>query len=79
MVVYSGSNTDCKSSEPLKTIVMLCYVMVDALSYYMWLIKQNSLDGAGVPISEASSVCPVRVNPTHFACVPTLDRRLRQT
>src|SRR6218665_2204546 len=26
-VVYSGSNTDCKSSEPLKTIVMLCYVM----------------------------------------------------
>src|SRR6218665_3879522 len=28
MVVYSGSNTDCKSSEPLKTIVMLCYVML---------------------------------------------------
>jgi len=26
MVVYSGSNTDCKSSEPLKTLVMLCYV-----------------------------------------------------
>jgi len=26
MVVYSGSNTDCKSSEPLKTVVMLCYV-----------------------------------------------------
>jgi len=24
---YSGSNTDCKSSEPLKTIVMLCYVI----------------------------------------------------
>src|SRR6218665_2478954 len=30
MVVYSGSNTDCKSSEPLKTpcYVMLCYVML---------------------------------------------------
>src|SRR6218665_206734 len=28
MVVYSGSNTDCKSSEPLKTLVMLCYVML---------------------------------------------------
>src|SRR6218665_3269388 len=28
MVVYSGSNTDCKSSEPLKIIVMLCYVML---------------------------------------------------
>jgi len=26
MVAYSGSNTDCKSSEPLKTLVMLCYV-----------------------------------------------------
>ena len=24
-VVYSGSNTDYKSSEPLKTLVMLCY------------------------------------------------------
>ena len=28
MVVYSGSNTDCKSSEPLKTLVMLAYVML---------------------------------------------------
>ena len=26
MEVYSGSNTDYKSSEPLKTLVMLCYV-----------------------------------------------------
>src|SRR6218665_3919197 len=26
MVVYSGTNTDCTSSEPLKTLVMLCYV-----------------------------------------------------
>ena len=25
MVVYSGSNADYKSSEPLKTLVMLCY------------------------------------------------------
>src|SRR6218665_3259200 len=25
MVVHSGTNTDCKSSEPLKTLVMLCY------------------------------------------------------
>jgi len=24
--VYSGFNTDCGSSEPLKTLVMLCYV-----------------------------------------------------
>jgi len=24
----SGSNTDCKSSEPLKTLLMLCYVML---------------------------------------------------
>ena len=28
MVVYSGSNTHCKSSEPLKTLVMLCYVVI---------------------------------------------------
>jgi len=28
MVVYSGSNTDCKSSEPLETLVMLCYAML---------------------------------------------------
>src|SRR6218665_2249574 len=28
MIVYSGSNTDYKSSEPLKTLVMLCYVML---------------------------------------------------
>src|SRR6218665_3222036 len=33
MVVYSGSNTDCKSSEPLKTIVMLCYVMFESIGY----------------------------------------------
>src|SRR6218665_3716467 len=26
-LLYSGSNTDYKSSEPLKTIVMLCYVI----------------------------------------------------
>src|SRR6218665_2900910 len=26
MVVYSGSNTDYKSSEPLKALVMLCYI-----------------------------------------------------
>src|SRR6218665_155340 len=28
MVVYRGSNTDCKSSEPLKTLVTLCYVIL---------------------------------------------------
>jgi len=28
MVVYSGSNTDCKSSEPLKTLAMLCYIYI---------------------------------------------------
>ena len=27
IVVCSGFNTDYKSSEPLKTLVMLCYVM----------------------------------------------------
>src|SRR6218665_3252777 len=27
-----GSNTDCKSSEPLKTLVMLCYVLSPAHS-----------------------------------------------
>jgi len=26
IVVYSGFNTDYGSSEPLKTLVMLCYV-----------------------------------------------------
>src|SRR6218665_563227 len=28
IVVYSGFNTDYGSSEPLKTLVMLCYVML---------------------------------------------------
>jgi len=28
MVVYSGSNTDSKSSESLKPLVMLCYGML---------------------------------------------------
>ena len=30
---YSGSNTDCKSSEPLKTLVMLWYVMLNHWYY----------------------------------------------
>src|SRR6218665_3902779 len=33
MVVYSGSNTDCKSSEPLKTLVMLCYANLGPIDY----------------------------------------------
>jgi len=28
MVICSGFNTDYKSSEPLETLVMLCYVML---------------------------------------------------
>jgi len=31
----SGSNTDYKSSEPLKTLVMLCYAIL--LCYYVML------------------------------------------
>ena len=33
---YSGSNTDYMSSEPLKTLVMLCY---DAVDYMPELFK----------------------------------------
>src|SRR6218665_1008688 len=47
MVVYSGSNTDYKSSEPLKTLVMLCYVMqffseIEAGSNRSWNAKEDT-------------------------------------
>jgi len=37
IVVYSGFNTDYGSSEPLKTLVMLCYITTDtnAIEIYM--------------------------------------------
>ena len=31
IVVYSDFNTDYGSSEPLKTLVMLCYVIINVL------------------------------------------------
>src|SRR6218665_1014589 len=37
LVVCSGSNTDYKSSEPLKTLVMLCFVML-CLCYVMYVL-----------------------------------------
>src|SRR6218665_432420 len=43
MVVYSGSNTDCKSSEPLKTIVMLCYVMLSESPLIIYPIQFRCL------------------------------------
>ena len=35
MVDRSGSNTDYKSSEPLKTLVMLCYTVVYVFIFYL--------------------------------------------
>jgi len=37
LILYSGSNTDCKSSEPLKTpcYVMLCCLIWSVASVYL--------------------------------------------
>ena len=43
MVVYSGSNTDYKSSEPFKTLVMLCYVKPTHLVTRLHKIRNDDI------------------------------------